>query len=210
MGAILVNPVPNRKDGRPVFVTSTYGPRSGGMYSMHRGVDMLFEKVDGEPKGMPYSEGKWTFPDLRSGEAIPAVAAGDGLVTFSAWTGTGYGMHIDHGNGWLTKYMHMRDIRGDAPKKGARVRAGQPLAMISFNPWKSGAPRATPTEPRKIGLNHLHWELWKNGQSLDPEAYFGRHLEKLRKIDNPWESSFLINVALATGAGYLLYKYVFV
>lgn len=209
MGALTIHPVPNLRDGRPARLTSGFGPRSGGMTSFHKGGDFLVLKNPDDPSSLPYTEGKWTFPDAKSGEEVPAVASGDGTVRMSNWTGTGYGMWIDHGGGLITKYMHLRE-RSYTPKVGKIIRAGTPLAAISFNPWKRGAPRATPGNPQKIGLNHLHWETWKNGQPFDPESVYGRNLSKLRRIRNPLEGSFLINIGLAVGAGYVLYKYVFV
>ena len=193
----LVNPMPALPDGRVARITSGFGPRSGGMYSMHYGADMLFPRVEGEPTTKPQSDGKWIVPN-----GIPVLAAADGIVSKSSWTGTGDRIRIDHSDGWATGYMHLRDRRVQV---GDSVTAGQPIATISNSPWCRGcAPAAPPpAAPPNIGLNHLHFELYKDSTAVNPaEALTTAQIL-------PMPSSWLWPVIFAAGIGYVLYRYVF-
>lgn len=194
---ITVNPTPRLAPGRPPFVTSGYGPREGGMYSTHFGVDQLVKRREGEPEKSPEAtlgrELGWFLPSL----VLPAVAAGAGRVISARWTSTGYAVRIDHGGGWYTLYCHLGNLM---VRKGQYVEAGTPLGWISYSPYKSGCT-SRPGQPCKIGLNHLHWQVEYGGIgnafAVDPEELFGRHLENLQIIDNPLGSSFLVKLALA-------------
>lgn len=82
--------------------------------------------------------------DLRFGsEGAPDVSnreCGNGLV-------------IDHGGGWESQYCHMR--KGSiAVQPGERVQAGDPLGQIG----QSG----------RAAFPHLHFELRRDGQVVDP------------------------------------------
>jgi murein DD-endopeptidase MepM/ murein hydrolase activator NlpD len=208
--SITTNPMPRLTADRAPHVTSGYGPRTGGMYSFHYGVDMLYPRGS-EPAGLPWtsSSGKWSVPDASIGRAVPALAAGDGVVVKSGWIGTGDRVRIDHGGGWETGYMHLRSRRVNV---GDRVRAGQPIGAISYSPWCSGCPTAQPppAKPPKVGLNHLHFEVYKDGQNVNPESVFGRHLSNLRLVNDPWSNKLLkllIGIGGATFLGWAASRY---
>jgi murein DD-endopeptidase MepM/ murein hydrolase activator NlpD len=207
--AITVNPTPRIARGRPPYVTSGFGPRSGGMYSIHYGIDQLVKRRDGEPVKSPEGtlgrELGWFMPSGK----IAAVAAGPGKVIKAKWTSTGYAVRIDHGGGWYTLYCHLANLM---VRDGQQVRAGQPLGIISFSPYKAGCT-ALPGKPCKIGLNHLHWQVEHGGIgnafAVDPEKLFGRHLEALQIIDNPIAMPVVVKLALVgfvAWAGYKLLK----
>lgn len=61
---------------------------------------------------------------------------------------------IDHGNGIVTKYMHV------VPnvKEGDQVNAGQKIASVS-------------PEDKISDGSHLHFEIWRNGVAQDPETF---------------------------------------
>ncbi len=111
------------------------------------------------------------IPDLeamRRGVAVLAAAAGrvtgirDGMADVSvreigvaALKGRdcGNGAVIDHGNGWVTQYCHMR--RGSiAVKPGDRVKAGQKLGSVGL----SG----------RTEFPHLHLSVRFRDQPVDP------------------------------------------
>lgn len=79
-------------------------------------------------------------------------AAADGIVV---WAGTrgAYGkmVEIDHGNGFVTRYGHTSSVD---VKLGQRVAAGEYIATMG----KTG--RAT--------SEHVHFEILKNGQKVNP------------------------------------------
>jgi murein DD-endopeptidase MepM/ murein hydrolase activator NlpD len=84
------------------------------------------------------------------GTAIQATAPGK--VVKAGWLGP-YGrmIEIDHGNGFRTRYGHMKKLR---VKKGDIVELGQKIGDMG----KTG--RVTDT--------HLHYEVWFNGKVIDP------------------------------------------
>jgi murein DD-endopeptidase MepM/ murein hydrolase activator NlpD len=75
-----------------------------------------------------------------------------GVVTRAGYT-NGYGnlVVIDHGNGWVTYYAHLSKIRVG---KGQRIETGQ----VVGNMGKTG---------NATGY-HLHFEIRKNGEAINP------------------------------------------
>jgi murein DD-endopeptidase MepM/ murein hydrolase activator NlpD len=90
--------------------------------------------------------------DFAAGYGSPIYAVGDATVTRAGWAG-GHGNHVelDHGGGFGTGYSHMSRI---AVSAGSRVRAGQVIGYVGSTGLSTGP--------------HLHYELYKNGQKVDP------------------------------------------
>ena len=82
-------------------------------------------------------------------------AAAGGTVTYSGYMGS-YGnlVVINHQNGFETRYAHNSDLK---VKKGERVRQGQTVALVGNTGRSNGT--------------HLHFEIWKNGEAIDPIHY---------------------------------------
>jgi murein DD-endopeptidase MepM/ murein hydrolase activator NlpD len=82
-------------------------------------------------------------------------ASADGVVVFAGWTyDLGNLLVLYHGNGFFTYYGHNQRLllqRSDIAKKG------EPIALLG-NTGISSAP-------------HLHFEMWKDGEPLDPKEY---------------------------------------
>lgn len=90
----------------------------------------------------------------RQNEAVKVVL--DGTVLFSAWTlETGYVIAVQHSRNILSIYKHNSAI---LKKVGDYVRAGEPIAIV-------GETGELVTGP------HLHFELWNDGNPLDPKVY---------------------------------------
>ncbi|MEM7250457.1 MAG: M23 family metallopeptidase [Pseudomonadota bacterium] len=89
----------------------------------------------------------------RPGTEIYAVAAG--MVTM-AETQSGYGnlVEISHGKGYRTRYAHNQK---NLVKVGQTVSKGQAIALVG-------------TTGRSTGP-HLHFEVIKDGKTVDPLAY---------------------------------------
>lgn len=86
----------------------------------------------------------------------PVFAAESGKVTASnAIPGLGgpWGVYIEHEGGWQTRYLHLADD-GSAISKGSYVLAGQQIGTV-------GKLASGP---------HLHFEVWKDGEPIDPES----------------------------------------
>ncbi|EXJ15502.1 M23 family metallopeptidase [Imhoffiella purpurea] len=93
--------------------------------------------------------------DLASPRGEPIVAVADGIVTFSGRK-NGYGriVEIRHLDGMVTRYAHnSRNL----VKVGQLVRQGEKIATVG----SSGAA----TGP------HVHFEVLKDGKTLDPMPY---------------------------------------
>jgi len=107
-----------------------------------------------------------TLPDGRKSEGVLiAAAAGttvkavaDGRVVFADWM-NGYGLIliVDHGNGYMSLYAHNDALLRDA---GDDVKRGDPVASVGNS---GGQGRAA-----------LYFELRRNGQPVNPDAWLKR------------------------------------
>lgn len=85
------------------------------------------------------------------GSEIKASAPGE--VTFAGFLGSyGYVVFVQHANGYETRYAHMLRIIAN---KGDRVNTGDVLGEMGSSGNSTGA--------------HLHFEILKDGQLLNPE-----------------------------------------
>ncbi|WP_324740335.1 M23 family metallopeptidase [Tsuneonella sp. CC-YZS046] len=91
-----------------------------------------------------------------AGKAVRATA--DGVVTRAGWSG-GYGLLVvvRHANGYETRYAHMSRIRV-AP--GQSLAKGQVIGHVGSTGRSTGP--------------HLHYEVRREGEPVDPKAYMGR------------------------------------
>ncbi len=94
----------------------------------------------------------------KLGSDIVAVASG--VVT---WAGDRYGygrlVEINHGNGYKTRYAHCLELN---VKVGDIVRKGDVIAAMGSSGRSTGP--------------HVHFEVFKNGRTVDPSAYIHRTL----------------------------------
>jgi len=80
----------------------------------------------------------------------------DGLVIESDWTLEGGNtIMIQHAHNLISVYKHNSAL---LKKKGDLVKTGEALAVIGNTGLHSDGP-------------HVHFELWYNGEPIDPEAY---------------------------------------
>ncbi len=118
--------------------------------------------------------------DIMAAKGMPVYAAGDGVVSWVTAPGDGNNccyLGIDHGDGWVTRYIHLnddaKDVKGnyipntdgqgwgiaDGIVKGSQVVAGQLIG------WVGDSGNAAE------GVPHLHFELRKDGVAIDPYDY---------------------------------------
>jgi murein DD-endopeptidase MepM/ murein hydrolase activator NlpD len=80
-----------------------------------------------------------------------------GVVT---WAGerAGYGklVEINHGNGFVTRYAHNSRVMVHV---GDKVKKGQNVSQVGSTGRSTGP--------------HLHFEVLKNGQTVNPISYLG-------------------------------------
>ena len=88
------------------------------------------------------------------GSLVSAIA--DGTVIYDGWNDeTGYTIQIQHSNDIISIYKHNDKL---LKKAGDKIKAGAPIALM-------GSTGSLSTGP------HLHFELWHNGENLDPTQY---------------------------------------
>lgn len=94
----------------------------------------------------------------KQGSNIKAVASG--VVTWAS-DRHGYGnlVEINHGNGYKTRYAHCATIKVQV---GDVVRKGDVVALMGSTGRSTGA--------------HVHFEVYKNGRTVDPASYIHRTL----------------------------------
>jgi murein DD-endopeptidase MepM/ murein hydrolase activator NlpD len=116
-------------DQRVAVVSSVFGARRGG--SWHQGLDLS------APKGTPV----W--------------ATADGVVVEAGRKGA-YGrmVLIEHGNGYRTRYAHLKHIKVG---RGARVARGDTIGTVGASGNATGS--------------HLHYEVLLDGRPVDPRPF---------------------------------------
>jgi len=95
--------------------------------------------------------------DFAASVGTPIYATGDGVITEASFYRGGYGMciKINHGFGYETFYAHLSRMK---VKVGQKVRRGEVIGLVG-NTGKSTSP-------------HLHYEVHKNGQPINPIYFF--------------------------------------
>jgi murein DD-endopeptidase MepM/ murein hydrolase activator NlpD len=98
--------------------------------------------------------------DFAGKEGTKVVAVAAGVVTWSAdRDGYGHLVEINHGGGFTTRYGHNKQ---NTVKVGDVVKKGQVIALMGSTGRSTGP--------------HVHFEVYKNGRSVDPAAYIHRTL----------------------------------
>ncbi len=114
---------------------------------------VLFPPVKGTISEGFKPEDKHYAVDIVVAEGTAVKTIADGRVIFSEWTAeTGYVIIVEHVNNMLSVYKHNSSLN---KTQGDYVKSGE---VISF----SGTTGELSTGP------HLHFELWSDGQALNP------------------------------------------
>lgn len=93
--------------------------------------------------------------DMAAPKGTPIYAAETGVVIVAqSWSGYGNTVIIDHGGGLWTLYGHMSEILA---KKGETVKKGSKIGLVGSTGQSTG--------------NHLHFEVRKNSEPVDPVPY---------------------------------------
>ncbi|HYG26104.1 MAG TPA: M23 family metallopeptidase [Caulobacteraceae bacterium] len=98
--------------------------------------------------------------DIAAPKGSPVVATTDGIV-LTVGTSPTYGNFVEvaHGNGLTSKYAHLTGaVAGVEP--GLSVDTGQEIALVGSTGRSTGP--------------HLHFELRKDGEPMDPARFTGR------------------------------------
>ena len=94
--------------------------------------------------------------DYAADAGTPVEATADGTVARAAWSDS-YGRYVDirHANGFLTRYAHLQGFAGGI-SPGAFVRQGRTIGYVGMTGMATGP--------------HLHYEMHRHGQRVDPLA----------------------------------------
>jgi len=94
--------------------------------------------------------------DIAAAENEAIKATLDGTVVLASWTSdNGYVMQIQHENNLISVYKHNSALM---KKVGDNIKAGEVIAIVG----NSG---------ELTSGTHLHFEIWNNGNSLNPQDY---------------------------------------
>jgi murein DD-endopeptidase MepM/ murein hydrolase activator NlpD len=103
--------------------------------------------------------------DFIASAGFPIRATAPGTVSVAGRNG-GYGrmVEVDHGNGFSTRYAHMSRIR---VKIGQKIAAGDIVGDVGSTGRSTGP--------------HLHYEVRRNGEAVDPLRFLkaGKKIERL-------------------------------
>ncbi|MBR5568635.1 MAG: M23 family metallopeptidase [Bacteroidales bacterium] len=96
------------------------------------------------------------FLDIAAPAGTVVKAIANGTVIYDGWSEeTGYTIQIQHDGDIVSIYKHNEKL---LKKTGDKVSAGSPIALVG------NTGKLTTGE-------HLHFELWHKGESLDPTKY---------------------------------------
>ncbi len=113
--------------------------------------------VDGQATRMYQPSSGHYGVDVAAEKGAPVQSIADGIVISSDRTlQSGYVLQIQHAEGYLSVYKHCQSL---LKEPGDMVRKGDIIGTVGSTGMYSSGP-------------HLHFELWKNGVSLNPELYF--------------------------------------
>ena len=121
-----------------------------------------------------------TGMDFPSKTGRPVYATGDGVIENVESNFWGYGniVLINHGFGYKTMYAHLSEFKS---KIGQKVKRGEVVGFIGST-GKSTGP-------------HLHYEVIKNGEKVNPVNYYFNDLkpaeyEEMLKASGKGSASF--------------------
>ncbi len=99
--------------------------------------------------------------DLAGPYGLDVHCTGDGKVIHTGVNRYGYGNEVlvDHGFGYVTRYAHLQKI---LVKKGQQLKRGEVLGELGSSGRSTGP--------------HLHYEVHKNGRTVNPMHYFDDNL----------------------------------
>lgn len=134
-----------------ISITSDYKDRNPERPD-HNGIDIGSTDTEGVYQGKGYHY---------------IIASKDGTVITSHLSDTaGEYVAIDHGNGIITKYMHMYE-NSRRVEVGDTVKQGQIIGIMG----NTGSVRPIPTVDNPSAGTHLHFQIELNGEVVDPLQY---------------------------------------
>jgi murein DD-endopeptidase MepM/ murein hydrolase activator NlpD len=99
--------------------------------------------------------------DLAGPYGLKIHSSGDGTVVSAGFSRYGYGKEVivDHGFGYTTRYAHLQEI---LVRPGQQLKRGEVVGILGSTGRSTGP--------------HLHYEVRKNGRSVNPVYFFFENL----------------------------------
>lgn len=151
-----VNDNPNPDSDAGSVPTGDVQPREFNGFKEIKGVANLLAPVNGIVTNSFKMDKSHFGVDIVADENALILSVADGYVIFSEYSNqTGYVIGIHHGNNLVSFYKHNSRIFKPV---GAKVFSGEAIAVIGNSGENSTGP-------------HLHFELWYQGQPVNPGEY---------------------------------------
>lgn len=127
----------------------------------------------------PFHKGNYLHPgaDFAAAHGSPILATGNGRVisavrNSSVQAGYGNYIEIDHGNGLVTRYSHLEEVK---VKAGQKIIKGSVIGTVGM----SGGTIAP----------HVHYEILRKGEPVNPLPYMmegltGKQYDELQRLGN--------------------------
>ena len=116
----------------------------------------FFPPVKGGVISQAYDKLIHPYADITAPTNSMVMSVLDGTVIYSGWDEeAGYTIQVQHSGGIVSIYKHNQQL---LKKVGEKVSAGTPIALLGN------------TGTLTTG-DHLHFELWYNGEAVDPSRY---------------------------------------
>lgn len=95
--------------------------------------------------------------DFRAPEGTSVYAAAAGNVLETGYKEKSWGRYVilAHGGEYATRYTHLSEVK---VKEGEKLAIGQVIATVGSTGQSTGS--------------HLHYEVWKNGEHVNPADYY--------------------------------------
>jgi murein DD-endopeptidase MepM/ murein hydrolase activator NlpD len=98
--------------------------------------------------------------DFSAPNGTPVHVTADGIISFADWSkGNGKVVVVEHGHGFSTVYAHNNS---NEVKAGQTVKRGQVIATTGATGNATGS--------------HVHYEVWKDGNCVNPSRFVGERL----------------------------------
>ena len=141
---------------RVILVGTSANAKTAKNNTVAHNSGFLFPIWDEYKLGSPFGDGRnHKGYDILAAKGTPIHVAKSGTVIRASWySGYGYCVDVDHGNGIVTRYGHASEF---CCSVGQTVSAGDVIAKVGSTGNSSG--------------NHVHFEVIINGNRVDPAPY---------------------------------------
>ncbi len=144
-------PLPDEPSGCPlnptigqVVITQGYAVGTHAPASIWGALDLA---IDGDGDGM-------AEPETTYGTPIIATISGIARVFMNSWPGGNYVRIESQKTAWRVAYAHLDTV---AVSEGQLVKRGMPIGTVGTTGMSSGP--------------HLHYEIWRDRENLDPDPW---------------------------------------